>query len=180
MNRTRASLVVASTLLWLAHAATTGAQGPPSTSPEAREKMQALDRLVGEWVGEAWMQMGPDRREVVAQHENVEWAAGGETLLIRGLGKVGERVVHDAVATIAWDARAQRHVMWTYRAGGGPMTPEISVTAEGFVWGFTTPGGEIRFTQRFDDQGRWVESGERSGDGGQTWQPFFGMTLSKK
>ncbi|HVF58460.1 MAG TPA: hypothetical protein VNJ70_01405 [Thermoanaerobaculia bacterium] len=31
-----------------------------------------------------------------------------------------------------------------------------------------------------DEQGRWVETGERSAGGGQSWQPFFGMTLTRK
>ncbi len=47
-----------------------------------------------------------------------------------------------------------------------------------FVWGFETPRGMMRYTITLDAQGRWSESGERSADG-QTWQPFFAMTLDR-
>jgi hypothetical protein len=142
--------------------------------------MQALAFLVGEWEGEAWMQMGPDRRETVRQHERVEWKAGGEVLLIQGQGRQGERLVHDALAAIAWDPRQASYVMWTYRAGGGPSTPSIEVAEGRVVWGFDAGGAKIRFTIRLDEQGRWSETGDRSTDGGATWIPFFGMTLVKK
>ncbi|MBZ0089672.1 MAG: hypothetical protein K8H90_04760 [Thermoanaerobaculia bacterium] len=163
--------------LTLPHAA--GAQ-PPSTSAQSVEKMGALAFLAGEWEGEAWMQLGPDRRDTVSQHERVEWRAGNEVLVIQGKGRQGDRVVHDAFAAIAWDARKAQYVMWTYRAGGGPTEPTIEVGDQRIVWGFDSPGGKIRFTIALDANGRWVETGERSADAGATWQPFFGMTLVKK
>jgi hypothetical protein len=95
------------------------AQGPPPSSPEARERMQALAGMVGEWEGEAWSEMRPGVREVAVQRESVEWAAEGEALLVRGSGSVEGRVVHEAVGLIFWDARAQRYSMWAYRAGSG-------------------------------------------------------------
>ena len=180
MRHRRRSASAVFVLLFVVLTTGVAAQAPPSSSPEARERMQALAKLVGEWEGEAWSEMRPGVREVVAQHELVEWAAGGEALIIRGRGSVDGRVVHEAVALVVWDARAQRHTMWTYRAGSGPSTPQITVTPDGLVWGFSTPGGEIRFTQSFDAEGRWVETGERSADGGKSWQTFLGMKLTKK
>lgn len=156
------------------------AQGPPPSSPEARERMQELAGMVGEWEGEAWSEMRPGVREVAVQRESVEWAAEGEALLVRGSGSVEGRVVHEAVGLIFWDARAQRYSMWAYRAGSGPTQQEVRLEGDARIWGFSIPGGEIRFTQRIDEQGRWVETGERSTDQGATWQAFLGMTLSKK
>lgn len=153
---------------------------PPSASPTARERMKALEFLIGEWEGEAWMQMGPGQPETVEQQERVEWAAGGEVLVIRGLGRQGGRVVHDAVGTIAWDSRSGRYTMWTYRAGSGASTPDLTVEPGVVVWSLATPGAEIRFTMRLDAEGRWTEKGERSTDGGKTWVPFLGMALRKK
>lgn len=156
------------------------AQGPPSSSPEAREKMKALEFMVGDWQGEAWSQMRPDLRETVTQRELVEWVAGGEALLVRGQGSKDGRVVHDAVGLIVWDARNQRYTMTAYRAGSGLSAPELAVEDGGVVWGTASPGGQIRFTMRLDEQGRWSEIGERSTDGGKTWSTFLGMTLTKK
>jgi hypothetical protein len=163
----------------LALAASAAAQ-PPAPNPEMGEKMRALDFLAGEWEGEAWTQMGP-RRETATQRERVEWAAGGEVLLIQGQGRHGEEVVHDAIATISWDPQAKAYVMWSYRGGSGPTpNPTIAVGEKSVDWGFDSPRGKVRFAIRLDEAGRWVETGEWSGDGGTTWRPFFGMTLSKK
>jgi hypothetical protein len=156
------------------------AQAPPSASPVAREKMQALAFLVGEWQGVAWIQMGPSRRDEVSQREWVEWRAGGELLLIQGRGVSNGSVVHDALATIIWDARAGRYEMWTYRAGSGSGRPTIEVGDQRIVWGLDVPNGKVRYTIALDPEGRWVEKGEHSSDGGATWNEFFGMTLEKR
>lgn len=164
----------------LALSAAAVAQGP-TPSPEPAEKMRALEFLAGEWEGEAWIQMGPDGRETVTQREHVGWGAGREVLLIQGQGLKGDQVVHDALAAIAWDPQAGEYVIWTYRAGGGPsQDPTIEVGDDRVVWGFEAPGRKVRFTIRLDEGGRWIEDGEWSGDGGATWRPFFGMTLTKK
>ena len=139
----------------------------------------ALAFLVGEWHGEAWMQMGPGRREEAAQREWIEWKAGGEVLLIQGRGEVGGQPVHEALATITWDQRAGRYAMWTYRAGSGATVPSIEVGDRRVVWGFDIPNGKVRYTISLDAEGRWVEVGEYSGDGGATWMEFLGMKLRK-
>ncbi len=159
---------------------------PPAPAPGPAAKMAPLAFLVGEWEGEAWIQMGPGGRETVQQRERVEWKVGEEVLLIQGLGRTvdsrtGElRTVHDALATIAWDPDRQRHVMWTYVGGRGTGSPEVAVEAGQVVWTLDSRGGRVRFIIRLDEHGRWVETGERSADGGQSWQPFFGMTLTRK
>ena len=154
---------------------------PPAPSRESAEKMRALDFLAGEWEGEAWMQMGPDRRETARQHERVEWVAGSEVLLIQGQGRNGDKLVHDAVAAVAWDPQADKYLMWSYRAGGGPTpSPWVEVGETRMTWGFEAPGRKVRFTIRLDESGRWVEDGEWSADSGTTWRPFFGMTLTRK
>jgi hypothetical protein len=180
MNSRRPGTVAVAFAALATLALAAAAQGPPPSSPEAREKMQTLARMVGEWEGEAWSEMRPGARELVTQREIVEWTAGGEVLLVRGSGSVEGRVVHEAVGLIFWDARAQSYAMWAYRAGNGATTQQLRLEGDALIWGFSTPGGEIRFTQRIDGEGRWVESGERSADQGTTWQPFLGMTLLRK
>lgn len=180
MNRSAIRPFALATPLVLLLAVTATSQAPPPASPEAREKMQALAGMVGEWQGEAWSELRPGMRETAVQHELVEWAAGEEALLVRGTGTVDGRTVHQAIALIYWDARQQRYAMTAYRAGSGPSTQEVRLEGGALVWGFSAPGGEIRFTQRFDEAGRWTEIGERSSDRGATWHPFLGMTLTRK
>lgn len=180
MNSRRFATLAAVFAVLTTFALAAAAQGPPPASPEAREKMQALARMIGEWEGEAWSEMRPGARELATQREIVEWTAGGEALLVRGSGSIDGRVVHEAVGLIFWDVRAQSYAMWAYRAGSGATTQQLRLEGDALIWGFSTPGGEIRFTQRIDGEGRWIETGERSGDQGATWQPFLGMTLARK
>ena len=162
-----------------ATAVSAGAQTQPASSPAALEKMKALEFMIGEWQGDAWIQMGPDRRDTAQQHELIEWQAGGEVLLIQGRGESEGKPVHQALAAITWDARANRYDMWTYRAGSGSMRPSIEVGDRRVVWGFDVPNGKVRYTISLDGEGRWVEVGEHSSDGGSTWRQFFGMTLRR-
>jgi hypothetical protein len=158
------------------------AQPAPAADPTPPEApMRKLAFLVGEWQGEAWIQMGPERRDTVAQLESVEWRVGGEVLLIQGTGRQGERVVHSALATLAWDRTRQAYTMWAYAAGRGSLQPDVEVGEGSLVWSFAVPGGgrRVRYTARLDEQGRWVESGETSTDGA-TWHPFMGMTLTRR
>ncbi|MDX1644311.1 MAG: hypothetical protein R3244_08150, partial [Thermoanaerobaculia bacterium] len=57
---------------------------------------------------------------------------------------------------------------------------ELEVRDDGFVWSQEIPVGMTRYTMQLDDRGRWVETGQISRDGGETWHAFFGMTLTRR
>ena len=182
MSRTDLTLAAAAALLLAGSALA----GPTLAAQEpAPNPMEKLAFLVGQWQGEAWIQMGPEKRDTVQQKETIEWALEGEVLLIRGVGTEsgagGEKVVHNAVATLAWDPLRQAYSMWTYAAGRGVAQPEVEVGENRLVWSMTVAGGRrVRYTARLDEQGRWVETGETSTDEGATWHPFLGMTLTRQ
>src|SRR5688572_1104230 len=101
LDRLRIAIVLVSTLAVAAPGP--AATPPPAASPSApppKDQMAALQFLVGDWEGEAWSQMGKGPREIVRQHELVEWKVDGELLLIQGRGTQrdaatgAERVVH--------------------------------------------------------------------------------------
>ena len=149
------------------------------------DEMKGLDFLIGEWKGEATMQMGPGKRETVVQTEKVTPKAGGKVLLIEGLGKrkladgtIGD-VVHDAIALISWDKTKKTYRFNAHVAQQESVDTTIDLTGEHTaVWGFDTPQGKVRYTIRLNEKGQWNEVGEFSRDG-QKWMPFFEMTLTK-
>jgi hypothetical protein len=157
------------------------AQHPPNVSADA---MQKLAYLVGEWRGTASVMTGPGGPVEAAQHEVVEWAAGGTVLTIAGRGTVieggVERVVHDAFATIWWDAEANGYRMRAHLANGQAVDAEPVVTADTLVWGFRHPqAGQIRYTITRTVEGDWHEIGERSADGKTNWMKVIEMRLTK-
>jgi hypothetical protein len=56
---------------------------------------------------------------------------------------------------------------------------EATVGDKSLIWSFRDPrAGQIRFTIKLDEQGRWFEIGEISMDG-KGWHKFFEMTLQR-
>lgn len=158
-----------------------------ANSPEIRK----LDFLVGEWQGEGWIEFVPGQRRTSKVKEVAQSKAGGQVLMIEGLGKAKlpakeqEVVVHDAFALAWYDSDAKRFRMQAFRAGGGAVDSvtavdaDIAVSDRNLVWGFRdSRAGQIRFSIKLDEAGRWFEIGELSQDG-KSWRKFFEMTLQK-
>lgn len=163
------------------------AQAPP-TGEANREAMKAFDYLVGQWKGDATTTLGPDRKEVIRQTEDVEYRLGGTILVVEGTGrgklpgKDEEGIVFHAFAVMSYDAQKKEYRVKAYRKEGLSVDGYVKPTADakGFVWGFKEPqrGFDIRYTLKITDKGQWHEVGEMSFDG-KTWRNFFEMTLTK-
>lgn len=140
--------------------------------------------LVGCWEGEGWIEQG-GQRYTFAQHETVERRVGGHVLLVEGLGTsqmaagAAPAVVHNAMGMLVHDAQAGTYHFSTYRAGGGPLIADVTMTDDGFVWGFDVPqGGAVRYTVTRSPEGRWHEVGHFLRGGEE--RHFFEMNLAKK
>jgi hypothetical protein len=153
-------------------------------SASAADEMKKLEWMLGDWKGDASIQMGPGKLQLVSQTEHVEAKLGGKVLVIDGLGKrknddgsPGD-VVHEALGVISWDAKknAYRFDAWTAREGY--VEAWMTVGDRVAAWGFDVPGGKIRYTIRHTDKASWHEVGEFSRDGNE-WMKFFEMTLTK-
>lgn len=151
----------------------------------AADEMKKLDFLAGEWKGEGWIQMGPGKPQHMIQTERVTPKAGGNALLIEGLGRAKKEdgtageVVHEAVALVRWDEQAEQYRFSTVVAGRGMAEPWLEVRgANHVVWGMDTPQGKIRYTITLTEKGEWFETGEYTRDG-EKWTKFFEMTLQK-
>lgn len=152
----------------------------------AADEMRKLDWWVGEWSGNASVQMGPGKPQQAFQVEKVQSRLNGRVLLIEGLGKrknddgsIGD-VVHDALAIVSWDEANKRYRFdaWTARDGYVQAWLELG---EGHKakWGFDIPsGGKIRYEIELTDKGEWHEVGYFSRGDMQNVK-FFEMTLAK-
>lgn len=147
-------------------------------------QMRKLDFLLGAWEGEGWMDFGPGQRRAANVKESVQSKAEGSILTFEGLGKAKapgkdeEIVVHNAFGIVWYDGDAQRFRMMAWRSGRA-MDADIEVGEKSLIWGFHDQrAGQIRFTIKLDEAGRWAEIGEISRDG-TSWNKFFEMKLNR-
>lgn len=147
-------------------------------------EMRKLDFLLGAWEGEGWMDFGPGQRRVAKVKESAQGKAEGSVLTFEGLGKAvapgkdEEIVVHSAFGIVWYDGEAKRFRMMAWRAGRA-IDADITVGEKSLVRGFRDQrAGQIRFTIKLDEAGRWFEIGEISRDG-MSWNKFFEMTLKR-
>ena len=146
--------------------------------------MEPLEWLVGEWEGEAWIQMGPHGRETSLVTERVESRLDGRVLFVEGIGheKAADgtpgEIVHHAAGVLSYDPDRTRYIFLAFR-DGHVTDAQTSLEEGAFVWGFDVPsGGRVRFRIR-QDGGAWLETGEFSRDDGATWAQFFEMRLHR-
>ncbi|QJR35350.1 DUF1579 family protein [Gemmatimonas groenlandica] len=157
-----------------------------STPPAPPAPLSLFAKLVGEWEGEATAVMGPGARHLLRQTERVEAVAGATAFAVRGRGfeKMAdgrEQMTFDAFAVIYLDHDHATPRMRTFTMQGGNWAdPEFTLTADGYQWSMRDPrAGLIRYEMKFDQEGRWVETGAVSRDDGATWFPIFEMKLRR-
>lgn len=156
-----------------------GAQRP-GAGAAADSAMAPLAWLVGEWEGEGVSQT-PTGRSAATVRETVESRLNGRVLVIEGVGREPSadgkgRVVHHAFGLLTYDPE---HGQYAFRAlrDGGVIDAETSLADGVFTWGFSIPGGRIRFHIRQVD-GEWHETGEYSADGA-AWRKMLEMKLRR-
>jgi hypothetical protein len=154
----------------------------PLAAQTAAHPMDRLAHMVGRWEGD-WTMAGPGQTQTGRIVETVEAKQGGRVLVVEGLGREGrggpdDRVIHDALGFITWDADAGRYVMRAFR-DGVPVDAVLEVDGDAVVWGFDDPrAGRIRFTAHITAD-TWHEVGELSRDNGATWVRFMETTLRR-
>ena len=170
----------------VALSASAGASRGQSPPPAAqRDAMKKLDFLVGQWKGEGWMEFAPGQRRTFKGTEVVQGKLDGLLLTIEGLhrGQVGDKkeevVVHNAFVLMSYDDQAKRYRFQAFTGRGNSEDAEAKVSEGQLVWGMKVPKfGDVRYTIKLDQKGRWFEVGEVSQDG-KEWRKFFEMTLER-
>jgi hypothetical protein len=154
----------------------------PLAAQAGAHPMDRLAHMVGRWEGD-WTLAGPGQTQTGRIVETVEAKQGGRVLVVEGLGREGgggpdDRVIHDALGFITWDADTGRYAMRAFREGV-PVDAVLEVEGDAVVWGFDDPrAGRIRFTAHITAD-TWHELGELSRDNGATWMRFMEMSLRR-
>jgi hypothetical protein len=169
------------TALLLAFASPAVAVQPAASETALSARFAPLGWLVGEWQGNGWMMMPNGQRETFNSREIVTRRLGGNALLVEGRHTASDdpaRVVHDALAMLTWDARANAYRFRSALANGQSGDFPVEVQPNGFTWRMDLPAGRIDYVIR-NEGGAWVERGTMTPANGEA-HPIFEMRLTRR
>lgn len=122
-----------------------------------RDAMRKLSFLAGHWSGPVTVASGPGEPLRLSQAEDVQYKLDGLVLLVEGksTGTDG-KAQFAALATIAYDDATHTYRFRAYY-DGHYLDTELSVSADGFSWGFTAGPAHIVNTMHLTGKGEWNE-----------------------
>ncbi|MGH9566914.1 MAG: DUF1579 domain-containing protein [Candidatus Angelobacter sp.] len=122
-----------------------------------RQAMQKLSFLAGHWSGPITITRGPGQLLHFTQTENVQYKLDGLVLLIEGTSTDADgKVQFQALATIAYDDASHAYRFRAYH-DGHYLDTELTVSADGFSWGFVAGQAHIVNTMHLTNKGEWQE-----------------------
>ncbi|SMD32627.1 hypothetical protein SAMN04488029_0977 [Reichenbachiella faecimaris] len=171
------TLVLALSLLPL------GLVAQPDFSELAKQKIAALDMMIGTWEGTGYMNT-PAGKESSKVKENLQYQLDGTVIMAEGrgtkiMGDGSEKVVHNALGIISFNPFTQQYQMNSFIAKGMSTQAKLEIKdANSVVWWIEAGPATMRYSLTIKDD-EWIEIGERSMDKGENWQQFFEMKLKK-
>ena len=135
-----------------------GQEGPNVDAQ--REAMKKLNFIVGKWSGDALVMRGPGEQMRLRQREEVQYKLDGLVMLIEGAGRNGEgQIEFQALAIISYDDTTSTYRFRAYN-DGRYLDTALTVSPNGFAWGYTFGPVKVNNTMQIDDKGDWVETTE--------------------
>lgn len=152
----------------------------PAQAAALSDRMAPLAVLVGEWRGSGWMLMPDGARAEFISSETVTSRLSGAALLVEGrhVDPVDGSVVHDAMAMLTWDPRANTYRFRAALANGHGGDFPLTAEPGRFAWTTDTPNGRLDYVADFDAT-TWRETGTITSADGDTRQ-IFEMTLTRQ
>ena len=141
----------------------------------SKTKIIQLEFLTGNWRGTGWMMDREGKKNRFDQTEAVQFKLDSTAILIEGLGKVNEQIVHNAMAIISYNKRDRNFSFHSYLQNGSNNKFKGELSDGKFYW---YPNDNTRFIIWINDKKQWCEKGEYNQ--GDHWFQFFEMTLDKK
>lgn len=156
------------------------AASTPSETTAPSERMAPFANLAGEWSGSGWMMMPDGSRAAFSSRETVTPRLSGAALLVEGhhVDPASGRVVHEAMAMLTWDARANAYRFRTALANGQGGDFPLTANANGFTWTIDSPAGNMEYVSTVSAD-RWHETGTLTLASGERRQ-IFEMTLTRQ
>lgn len=145
------------------------------TDKESQEAMSKLAFIEGNWKGEGWMMRQDGKKHPFTQTEKISFKLDGTALLVEGLGKEGEKIIHNALAVITYDKTKGHYNFNSRLANGMGGNFKAELIDNKLHW---YPNENIKYIISLNEKGQWHEVGKIKR--GEEWFQFFEMTLDKQ
>lgn len=147
----------------------------PTTDSIAKNEVNKLAFIVGEWEGEGWRMERDGQKHTFTQTEIIQFKLDNTAVLIEGLGKNNGQTIHNALAIITYNKAENNYSFNSYLSSGlgGSFKAEL---LDGKLYWY--PNEYVRYIVSLNDKGQWYETGEMNRQ--DSWFQFFEMTLDKK
>lgn len=142
---------------------------------EAQEAVSKLAFIVGNWNGSGWMMGRDGQKHTFNQTENISFKLDKTALLVEGLGKDKDKIMHNAMAVVTYNKADKNYNFRSYLSNGREGVFKAELIGEKFYW---YPMANMRYIIYLNDKGQWHEVGEMKREN--DWFKFFEMILDKK
>ena len=160
------------------------AQFPGVDVDEQRRQMAALSVMHGQWLGQGERYLPDGSSYRFTQTLEIRPESGGLITTIAGQSlrhlqaledRLGMRPGNGSFAVLTYDEERRDYLFRSF--GFGLLVEARADFVSDRVFRWTVPGPVmLRFTIDLTRDGVWDELGERSRDGGKTWQPTNRLT----
>lgn len=154
----------------------------PDFSQQAKQKIAALDVMVGDWEGTGYL-FTPRGKEASQVTEKIQYKLDSTVIMAEGKGVITledgtQQTVHDAIGIVSYNSFTKQYQMNSFISKGMSTQAKFEIQdANNMVWWIEAGPSTIRYSLTIKDD-IWKEIGERSMDG-ENWQQFFEMELKK-
>lgn len=144
------------------------------TDKEAQEAITKLEFIVGNWAGTGWTMGRHKQKHTFSQTERISFKLDSTAILIEGLGKHNEKIIHNAMAVVTYNKIDKNYNFQSYLSTGTGGNFSAELKDRKFYW---YPNENMRYIIYLNDKGQWYEIGEIKREN--EWFQFFEMTLDK-
>jgi hypothetical protein len=179
------SLCIALTLTISAPAVAQAPAAPPAMRDLAAQAaaMKEIAFLNGEWLGQGWRILPSGERVRNSQYIRVRPHGSGILATIEGVSlrqpDETARPSRGSFAVISYDERSRRYLFRSFGFGELIEAQGELVRPGVFRWTVPERTAQLRFTVDTTTPNVWVETGDRSTDGGRSWTNIYQLTAGR-
>ncbi len=144
------------------------------TDSISQSEVSKLHFITGKWEGKGWMMGANGEKSEFDQTENIQFKLDSTAILIEGLGKNNEKVIHNAMAIISYNKTDKNYTFQSYLQNGRKGEFKAELIDEKLYW---YPSTNMRYIIELNDKDQWYEIGEIKR--GENWFQLFEMTLDR-